>query len=41
MIDSVDNEKIKKNILIVDDHPFIIEGYKTRSRDTFLTNLSF
>lgn len=28
MIDSVDNEKIKKNILIVDDHPFIIEGYK-------------
>jgi hypothetical protein len=30
MIDSVDNEKIKKNILIVDDHPFIIEGYKKR-----------
>ncbi|MFV8356435.1 response regulator [Flavobacterium sp. XS1P32] len=28
MIDSVDKEKIKKNILIVDDHPFIIEGYK-------------
>ncbi len=28
MIDSADKEKIKKNILIVDDHPFIIEGYK-------------
>ncbi len=28
MIDSVDKETIKKNILIVDDHPFIIEGYK-------------
>ncbi len=28
MIDSADKEKIKKSILIVDDHPFIIEGYK-------------
>ena len=28
MIDSADKETIKKNILIVDDHPFIIEGYK-------------
>lgn len=28
MLDSADKEKIKKNILIVDDHPFIIEGYK-------------
>ena len=28
MLDSADKGKIKKNILIVDDHPFIIEGYK-------------
>ena len=28
MLDSADKEKIKKSILIVDDHPFIIEGYK-------------
>lgn len=26
--DSADKETIKKNILIVDDHPFIIQGYK-------------
>ena len=25
---SPDSQLIKKNILIVDDHPFIIEGYK-------------
>ena len=28
MIDSPDKETVKNNILIVDDHPFIIEGYK-------------
>lgn len=28
MNDSIDKTLIKKNILIVDDHPFIIEGYK-------------
>lgn len=27
-IDSTEVERIKKNVLIVDDHPFIIEGYK-------------
>lgn len=27
-IDSTEIERIKKNVLIVDDHPFIIEGYK-------------
>ncbi|MDN3675224.1 response regulator [Flavobacterium branchiarum] len=27
-IDKTSEEKIKNNILIVDDHPFIIEGYK-------------
>lgn len=27
-IDSTEGEKIKKNVLIVDDHPFIILGYK-------------
>jgi hypothetical protein len=33
MIDSVDNEKIKKNILIVDDHPFYYRGYKKRDHE--------
>lgn len=28
MIDSTDKETVKNNILIVDDHPFIIDGYK-------------
>lgn len=28
MIDSGDKKRINNNILIVDDHPFIIEGYK-------------
>ena len=26
--DSTEREKIKKNVLIVDDHPFILVGYK-------------
>ncbi len=28
MNDSIGEATIKKNVLIVDDHPFIIEGYK-------------
>lgn len=28
MIDPIDKETVKNNILIVDDHPFIIDGYK-------------
>lgn len=29
-VDSKVEKLIKKNILIVDDHPFIIDGYKKR-----------
>jgi hypothetical protein len=33
-IDSAAPTTAKGNILIVDDHPFIIQGYKMRLQDT-------